>query len=112
MKKLILSAAILAAPAAYADTPRTVVNDAGQDTSITCGEGGELVVNGSGNKLAVTGGCARVVVNGSENTVTLDGADKIVLNGADNQVTYKRGWKAAQPRVVKTGAGNKIARAK
>ena len=112
MKKLVLLAALCAAPAANADTPRTVVNDAGQDTTVACGEGGELVVNGSSNKLAVTGGCARVVVNGSENTVALDGADKIVLNGAGNSVSYKRGWKAAQPKVVKTGAGNKIARAK
>jgi len=110
VKKPVLIAALLIAPLAWADTPRIVVNDAAQTTTLSCGDGGELMVNGSDNQLTVTGGCAKVVVNGAGNTIALDGADKIVVNGANNKISYKRGWKAARPRIVRTGSGNKIAK--
>ncbi len=112
MKKLILLAAMMVAPAAWADAPRVVVNDAGQTSSVTCGDGGELVLNGADNKITVSGGCSKVVVNGSGNTVIIEAADKITLNGAENTISYQRGWKSKAPKIVRTGTGNKISQAK
>lgn len=113
MTKLALVFAVLtAAPLALADAPEHVINDAAQQVSVDCGDGGKVVVNGSSNNVTVTGGCAKVVVNGSANNVTVDAADKIAVTGSGNHVTYKKGYTKKSPKIARTGVGNKVSRVK
>ena len=113
MKRFAMSLVLVAAPlVAAADTPDHVVNDAGATLTLDCGDGGRVVINGADNAISTTGGCAKVVVNGSTNTVTIAAADKIVVTGSSNTVTYKQGWKAKRPKVARLGVGNTIRRIK
>ncbi len=115
MNKLLslLVVSLVALPvAAWADAPRHVINDSGVTTTLDCGAGGDVVLNGSAAELTVTGACAKIVVNGSRNTVALDAVDKVQLNGSANTVTWKKGWKKKAPKVVKLGTGNKTGKVK
>ena len=113
MKHLALVLALVATPAlAVADAPDHVFNGADETSTVDCGEGGTVVINGSTNTVTTTGGCAKVVINGADNTVQIDAADKIVVTGSGNTVTWHKGWKKKTPKVARLGAGNTIKRVK
>lgn len=111
MKHLAFVCALLVAPAlAWADAPSHVINDSNVNTTLDCGEGGKVVLNGSNNNITTAGGCTKVLVNGSGNNVAVGAADKIVVTGSGNNVVYAKGWKKAKPKVSSLGTGNKIAK--
>jgi len=113
VKQLALTLALMLVPAlAAADTPDLIINGSGQPHQVDCGEGGKVTVNGARNSVSISGGCAKVTVNGSSNQVSIAGADKIVLNGSQNQVVYERGWTRKKPKISKRGRGNTISRRK
>ena len=113
MTKFAFACFLILAPAvARADAPEHVINAAAETVTVDCGDGGQVVVNGSTNTVTVTGGCAKVVVNGSANTVAIDAADKIAVTGSGNKVTYKKGHTRKAPKVARLGTGNKVARVK
>ena len=113
METLALVLALIAVPAlAAADAPTHVINDGGATLTLDCADGGRVLVNGADNTITTTGGCAKVVVNGSGNHVAIEAADKIVVTGSNNAVTYKKGWNKKSPKVARLGVGNTIAKVK
>lgn len=107
---LVLSILLIAPAVALAEAPSHVVNDAGGNLTLDCGDGGKVVVNGADNKIAITGGCEKVLVNGSGNTVDVASSDKIVVTGSGNAITYGGGWKKKAPKLSRLGTNNKIAK--
>lgn len=106
---LVLGLALLAAPAvAAADAPDHLINSSGQSLELDCGDGGKVLVNGSKNEIAITGGCTKVQINGAMNDIEIDGTDKIQINGAGNTVTWTKGYKKAKPKIQKTGRNNRV----
>ncbi len=65
-------------------------------------------IDGSDNRVTLKGECDRVVISGTDNTVTIDGAARIVVSGVDNKVTYKRGAGGKPPVIQNTGVDNKV----
>ena len=113
MKKLALVFALLAVPAiAAADAPDVIINDAGQTATVDCGEGGKVIVNGASNVITITGGCAKVQINGSMNAVAIAAADKINVTGTNNKVTWSKGWTKKAPKISRSGVGNKVGHSK
>ena len=114
MKHLALVLALALSPslAVADDAPDHVVDAAGQNVSLDCGEGGKVAITGAGNTVTITGGCSKVAVTGSSNVVSIAAADKIAVTGSGNHVTYKKGYTKKSPKVARTGVGNKVARIK
>jgi hypothetical protein len=101
------------------------------ETTIThdCAKEPDVSVNSSAAKATFTGTCDKISLNGSKlsvtiesvrklsingasNTVDIGGVDKLAVNGSDNKVSYKKSVEGGKPKVVTTGAGNKITHAK
>lgn len=118
MKQLALAIALMVFPvaafpvAARAEAPAHVINDGGATLTLDCGDGGRIVINGADNTITAIGGCEKVVVNGSGNKVAIIAADKIVVTGSNNAVTYQRGFTKKSPKVARLGVGNTIAKIK
>ena len=125
---LALVGASLVAPSVAAADDQAI-NDTGQTSTVDCGDGGNVAINGSQNTLTITGVCASVALNGTGNTVTIDAsasvavsgvgntltvkaADKIAVTGSGNKVTWSKGLKAKKPKLVKLGVRNTYRRAK
>lgn len=68
--------------------------------------GQSVNVNGIGQKIAPTGHCSTVTVNGIENVVRIDSADVIETSGINNRVTYRSG----SPKIINKGPGNVVER--
>lgn len=81
----------------------SVVNGANETRSIVC-DGGGVTVNGSANRVDITGHCLTLTVSGSGNTVSVDVADAITASGLNNVVTFHAG----SPRVETGGIGNVV----
>jgi len=81
----------------------TVIN--GNDLFTSTVVHGPLTINGSQIRLATTGTCTTVVINGNSNLVTLHNAPQaITFNGNNNNVTYPTSGSA--PTVKNNGTGN------
>ena len=65
-------------------------------------------INGSDNRVTLTGDCDSVVVSGTDNVVTIEGSARIAVTGVDNKITYKRGKAGKPPVIQKTGVDNTV----
>jgi hypothetical protein len=93
-----------------AKEPDVSVNSSGAKATFT-GTCDKISLNGS--KLAVTiENVRKLSINGASNTVDIGGVDKLAVNGSANTVNYKQSVAGGKPKVVTTGAGNKVTRVK
>src|SRR5215204_3223213 len=58
--------------------------------SYVCGGGDWVAINGNGNSVAITGECALVELNGSNNKVSVESVGSIKISGNNNDVRYAR----------------------
>jgi hypothetical protein len=65
-----------------------------------------------GNEETVTGSAGAVQVNGNHNTVSLSAADEVTVTGNDNTVTVQKPVKAKAVRISNPGSRNKVTRPK
>jgi Protein of unknown function (DUF3060) len=105
-------AAVSASPHTISPRPATmtpaagspvIINGANESRSIAC-DMNDVTVNGSANRVDVTGHCLRVTVSGSGNQVSIDIADVITANGIDNVVTFRAG----APQINSGGISNVV----
>jgi hypothetical protein len=89
-----------------AKDPGVVINVSEGSYTIT-GACDRIAINGAGNKVTIAS-VSKLSINGAKNAVDLEAADKIAVNGTDNTVNYKRGVTTKSPKVMSTGANNKI----
>jgi hypothetical protein len=104
-----------AEPAADADTSSSAIelSGAGRTETLSCSGSSEVSINGSSNDITITGECKSVSVTGSANKVKLEGVGEITVTGSDNTLSWKHAaGKAKKPKVVTTGVGNKVSKAK
>ena len=108
------------ADASY-DEPGTVTHDCAKDGVVTVNAAaGTFTFSGTCTTITVTGAAntvtveasTKVEITGSKNIVTIGAADRIGVTGSLNTVSYKKGLKAAKPKVASTGAGNKVKKVK
>lgn len=113
MKRLLLGMVVLAVAVAPALAEPTWKLDASQSTySYVCGGTDWVAVNGSGNTLEVTGECAVLEINGSDNRIAIEAVGAIRIKGDNNDVRYARaaGGKK-KPAIKKKGAANTVRKA-
>lgn len=84
-----------------------VINESGTSIRHDCAGGG-VVVNGSDDAVTLTGSCPNVVVNGDDNSVTIARVDAIQVNGDGNVVTWSAGASRGEPQVTTLGSGNRV----
>ena len=89
-----------------AKDPGVVINVADGTYTLT-GPCDRVSVNGAGNKLTIAS-VGKLAINGSKNSVDVDAVDKIAVNGTHNTIHYKRGVTTKAPKVMSTGANNKL----
>jgi Protein of unknown function (DUF3060) len=80
-----------------------IVNGANESRSIVC-DGNDVTINGSANRIDITGHCLTLTVSGSGNDVSVDVADVITANGLDNLVTFHAG----SPHIESGGISNVV----
>ncbi len=65
-------------------------------------------VNGTDNRVILTGACDAVIVSGTDNDVKVESVGRIVVDGVDNKISYRQGLGGKPPTVQKTGVDNKV----
>jgi len=104
----IAAAAGLCLPmVAYGQRP--VVEGMSQRLTVACGTEGAKV-QGMGNTVTLTGTCATVLVEGSDNTVHIATLGKLTVAGMNNKVYWTAGIDGAAPKITKEGIGNTVAK--
>jgi hypothetical protein len=85
------------------------ISDNELEKTFDCG-GGSALVEGSDNRLTLTG-CAELTVTGGENHIVLAGpVRRIRLLGGDNSVEWSEGEGGGSPKVETPGSGNRVTR--
>ena len=89
------------------------VNIIGDEATVTL-TGTCTQINISGNAAKITGSVTAVQISGNKSKLTLDALDSIMVSGDNNTVTWKKTVtdKQKQPKVMNSGDGNSIGRAK
>ena len=100
------AAAALCLPVvAYGQRP--VVEGMSQRLTVACGTEGAKV-QGMGNTVTLTGACATVLVEGSDNTVHIATLGRLTVAGMNNKVYWTSGIDGATPKITKEGIGNTV----
>lgn len=109
------------------------VEGAANGQSLHCEPGERILIEGVAINTRVSGNCAAICINGTDNVITVDGdalavavsgttnqvraarVDAVSLDGMNNSVRYKtslggQGPKKDQPKVATDGIGNSISR--
>ena len=79
-----------------------------QKKTVTCNKFNPVNVNGGSSQVTVKGPCRQMVVNGDGNTITIDAALSIVLNGDRNTVQYARYVNGKRPAVQDNAGSNTV----
>jgi hypothetical protein len=84
------------------------VNGQKQKKSITCKKYDQVMINGNGSVVSVTGVCRQIIINGDDNEVTADAAAEFVFNGSGNALKFARFANGKQPIISQNQAGNVV----
>lgn len=96
-----------------AEQARIEVTGSGETSTHECKPEVEVAVTGASNTVTLTGECKSITVEGASNTVKAEATGAITVTGTANTVTWKRALgKAKQPKIRRTGAGNKVTQEK
>jgi hypothetical protein len=102
---LLIIAVALALPAV--SDARIVRNTAGGVETIQC-RGESVEINGASGDLTLLVECPEVEVNGTGNTVRIELARDIEVNGLNNKVIWERSMRGRTPAIDNTGVGNTV----
>lgn len=80
-----------------------IINGTNETWSISCAEN-DVIVNGSTNRVDITGHCLSLTVSGRANVIGVDVADSITASGLNNVVTFRAG----SPHIDTSGIGNVV----
>jgi hypothetical protein len=78
--------------------------------SYVCGGDDWLAINGKGNNLHITGDCALLEINGSDNKISVESVASIRITGHNNDIRYVRAPDGKKPAITNQGAANTIRR--
>jgi DUF3060 family protein len=100
-------------PATAAPAPpaagQLVIHQSGGERTDACG-GRTVAIQGSTNRIHLTGDCPRVEIVGSSNTVDVERVDQITITGSYDRVTWRAAITRVEPAVSTRGVGDDVAR--
>ncbi|PTL83452.1 DUF3060 domain-containing protein [Vitiosangium sp. GDMCC 1.1324] len=88
------------------------ISDSGAKETHRCSPKTDVNISGSDNEIILTGECKSVSVSGSTNKVKVEATGTISVEGADNEVTWKRAVGGKKPKVNRVGTNNKVTQAR
>jgi len=93
-----------------AEQPGDRITVSGYDKrqNVTCAKFNYVVVNGERNQVMIKGPCRQMMINGDNNTIKMDAAFEIVLNGEHNNVEYSGYANGKRPIVTDNGNDNTV----
>jgi hypothetical protein len=86
------------------------LNDNGLTAGVEC-QGNDVTINGNKNTLRLRGECAKIIVKGNFNKITVEAATAILAPGNKNDITWTRGAGKKAPSISNPGGRNRIKRA-
>jgi hypothetical protein len=90
---------------------RITVNGYAKRQKVTCAKFNHVAVDGERNEVNIKGPCWQLIVNGDNNTVNMDAACEIILNGEHIRVEYSRYANGKRPIVTDNGDNNAVEKA-
>src|SRR5439155_2023355 len=81
----------------------TAFTGVAQSKTHACTDGEDIDVGGTNNQISLTGKCGKVTIAGIGNTVCVDQAASIDVEGRNNTATYAHG----APKLITGGTGAK-----
>jgi hypothetical protein len=84
------------------------LNGRAEPLSGKCKEFNQLMVNGDGNTVTITGACRQIMVNGDGNQITAEGMVSVVFNGTENVLRHSRYVNGKYPSVTQNKQGNTV----
>ena len=73
-----------------ADGPTISINPSDTKTSLNCAKYNQAMINVDRKSIKVTGVCKELMINGDGNSITLEAAAAIVINGHQNTIEYSK----------------------
>lgn len=84
------------------------VNKGPEKVSLKCDKYNRVMINGSDNEVTISGVCSQILINGRMNRVTAIAAAEILAYGAENTVQYSKYANGKKPVVTDTSGTNTI----
>lgn len=84
------------------------VNEGPEKVTLKCDKYNRVMINGSENEVTITGVCSQITINGRMNRVTAVAAAEILAYGAENTVQYSKYANGKKPVVTDTSKTNTI----
>lgn len=111
-RRLLLGVVLLAlaaVPAIAGPRPTWQLDGSDSSYSYVCGGDDWVAVNGKNDSLTITGECAVLEINGSDNKVTVESVGTITIRGNNNDVRYTRAPDGKhRPLIKNRGVANTI----
>lgn len=87
-----------------------IINGIGQKVTHSCTSHTppDVIINGTGSEVVLTGACGTVTVNGTTLRVSIDSVAHLIVSGMTNQVEWGSGPNGKAPEVEEAGGGNVI----
>lgn len=92
-------------PAAATDG-KWQVDGQGRSETHACAANEDVMINGQGHAITLTGPCRSVTVSGQGNAVKVDVAERIQVSGMSNSASWKAGAGGKKPKISLSGMGN------
>lgn len=85
-----------------------LINGPNAKKTVTCTKFNRVMVNDSDNVVTIKGACRQITINGKRNEVTADAAMEFVINGTENNIRYSRFVNGKRPAVTQNGPVNVV----
>lgn len=83
-------------------------NKPSEKLTLNCDKFNRVMINGSENEVTITGVCSQITINGKMNRVTAVAAAEIIAYGTENTVQYTKYANGKKPVITDTSKTNTI----
>lgn len=88
--------------------PTIFANEDSGKKTVNCKEYNRVMINGSQNEITITGVCSQIMVNGHGNIVSAVAAAEIITYGRENEVSYTKFANGNRPMINDSAGSNTI----
>ena len=90
------------------DGPTLSVNKETDKKNLNCDKYNRVTINADDQKVKITGGCSKIVVNGRGNQIDAAGSTEIIAYGQNNTINYTKYVSGKKPLITDTSGTNTI----
>jgi hypothetical protein len=83
-------------------------NEGSEKVTLKCDKYNRVMINGSENEVTITGVCSQITINGKMNRVVATAAAEIIAYGPENTVQYSKYANGKKPVITDTSKTNTI----